>query len=106
MSGYAHLAGHRMMETVWAERQRKAALFCRDTEEPQTGRQWCKKEYQFKSFFFFTSLVSDHFHTNTINAGVIKLMQQCSPAQWGVLLSPHYTWDPSSEKVYIAHITL
>lgn len=33
----AHLAGRRMMETVWVERQRKAALFCRDTEEPQTG---------------------------------------------------------------------
>lgn len=24
----------------------------------------------------------------------------------GFLLSPHYTWDPSSKKVYIAHITL
>lgn len=24
----------------------------------------------------------------------------------GFLLLPHYTWDPSSEKVYIAHITL
>lgn len=33
----AHLAGRRMMETVWVERQRKAALFCRDTEEPQKG---------------------------------------------------------------------
>lgn len=39
MSGSAHLAGHRMMETVWVERQRKAALFCRDTEEPQTGTE-------------------------------------------------------------------
>ena len=39
MSGSAHLAGHRMMETVWVERQRKAALFCRDTEEPQKGTE-------------------------------------------------------------------
>lgn len=33
MSGFAHLAGHHTMETVWVERQRKAALFCRDTKE-------------------------------------------------------------------------
>lgn len=48
MSGSAHLAGHRMMETVWVERQRKAALFCRDTEEPQTRTETCKNESRFK----------------------------------------------------------
>lgn len=35
-----HLTGHRTMEIVWVERQRRAALFCRDTAEP---KKICKK---------------------------------------------------------------
>lgn len=34
----AHLKGRRTMATVWVERQRKAVLFCPDTEEQ---RQKC-----------------------------------------------------------------
>lgn len=56
MSGDADLAGRRMMETVWVERQRKAALFCRDTEEPQTRTETeCKKELHFQSYFIYYS---------------------------------------------------
>lgn len=34
-SWYTHLVVHRMMGTVWVERQRKPALFCQDTREPE-----------------------------------------------------------------------